>query len=113
VAAKLKDLSAKYNNGRRINTVNQRLGYLVRSGDPDAIDSVVPMAYGNLALDLILKNVHGRLISMRNGGYDNVPIEVVTSKQKVVDVERYYNKERLRPKYESFEDQPMFFMAAE
>ena len=33
---------------------NQKLGYLVRGGDPDAIDSVVPMAYGNLALDLIL-----------------------------------------------------------
>jgi len=50
VAASLKELSVKYNNGRRVNVVNQRLGYMVRSGDPDALDSIVPMAYGNLAL---------------------------------------------------------------
>ena len=56
VAAALKELSAKYNKDKRINIVNQRLGYLVRCGDPDAIDSVVPMAFGNLALDLVLAN---------------------------------------------------------
>ncbi|MEJ2752250.1 MAG: 6-phosphofructokinase, partial [Chloroflexota bacterium] len=57
VSAKLKELSPKYNNGRRISTIYQKLSYLVRSGDPDAIDSIVPMAYGNLALDLILEGV--------------------------------------------------------
>ena len=45
--------------GKRINTIYQQLGYLVRGGDPDAIDSIVPMAYGNLALDLILER-HSR-----------------------------------------------------
>ena len=46
------ELSPKFNNGRRINVISQRLSYLVRCGDPDAIDSIVPMAFGNLALDL-------------------------------------------------------------
>ena len=54
VAARLKDLSPKYNNGQRVNVVNQRLGYLVRCGDPDALDSIVPMVYGNFALDLVI-----------------------------------------------------------
>ncbi len=54
VADTLKSVSPQYNSGRRVNVVNQRLGYLVRSGDPDALDSIVPMAFGNLALDLIL-----------------------------------------------------------
>ena len=49
VSENLKDYTAKYNNGRSVDTVNQKLGYLVRCGDPDAIDSIVPMAYGNLA----------------------------------------------------------------
>src|SRR5438309_11262781 len=40
VAAALKEYSPRYNNGRRIDVVNQRLGYLVRSGDPDALDSI-------------------------------------------------------------------------
>src|SRR5256886_8160523 len=52
VGEALKEYSPKFNKGRRIDVVNQRLGYLVRSGDPDALDSIVPMAFGNLALDL-------------------------------------------------------------
>jgi 6-phosphofructokinase 1 len=112
VSAKLKELSPRYNDGRKVNTINQRLAYLVRGGDPDAIDSIVPVAYGNLALDLILQGFHGRLVVLKNGRYDNVPIEVVVSEKKVVDVERYYNKERLRPQYESFEMQPLFLMAS-
>jgi ATP-dependent phosphofructokinase / diphosphate-dependent phosphofructokinase len=59
VARALKELSPKFNNGRRINVINQRLGYLVRCGDPDALDSIVPMAFGNLAMDLILEGSSG------------------------------------------------------
>jgi 6-phosphofructokinase 1 len=113
MSAKLKELSPKYNNGRRINTIYQKLSYLVRSGDPDAIDSIVPMAYGNLALDLILSGVHGRLVVLKNGRYDNMPIDVVTSFKKVVDVEKYYNTERLRPQYKSFEMKPLLIMTSE
>ncbi len=113
VCEKLKELSPKYNNKKRINVINQKLGYLVRCGDPDAIDSVVPMAYGNLALDLILSGVHGRLVVLKNGRYDNMPVDVVTSTKKFVDVKRYYNTERLRPYYKSFEMKPLFIMTSE
>ncbi|MFQ5595627.1 MAG: 6-phosphofructokinase, partial [Anaerolineae bacterium] len=113
VSARLKELSPKYNSGKPINTITQKLGYLVRGGDPDAIDSIVPMAYGNLALDLILKGIHGRLVVLKNGRYDDVPIDVVTSSTKTVNVEKYYNTERLRPHYKSFEMQPLFIMTSE
>ena len=112
VASALKEYSPKYNNGRRIDVVNQRLGYLVRSGDPDALDSIVPMAFGNLALDLILKGRYGRLVSIHKGFYDSVPITSVTSEKKVVDVPKYYNTERLRPIYE-FDGAPLFIMTAD
>lgn len=110
ISDKIKELSSNYNKGKGINVINQQLGYLVRGGDPDAIDSIVPMAYGNLALDLILKGIHGRLVVLRNGRYDNAPIDVVTSTNKIVDIKRYYNTERLRPHYKSFEFQPLFIM---
>jgi 6-phosphofructokinase 1 len=113
VSANVQELSAKYNNGKTVHTINQRLGYLVRGGDPDAIDSIVPMAYGNLALDLILKGVHGRLVVLKNGRYDNMPIDVVTSTKKLVEVDRFYNVERLRPYYKSFEMKPLFIMTSE
>ncbi len=113
VSDRLKNLSPKYNNGKRINVINQKLGYLVRGGDPDAVDSIVPMAYGNLALDLILKGVHGRLVVLKNGRYDNVPIDVVVGKSKLVNIEKFYNTERLRPFYNSFEMNPLFIMTSE
>ncbi len=113
VAEHLKELSSRFNQGKRINVVNQRLGYLVRCGNPDAIDSIVPMAFGNLALDLLLARQTGRLVSLHNGCYDSVPLEVVASRKKVVDIDRYYNPQRLRPKYETFKNQPLFIMTSE
>jgi len=113
VSANVKDLTPKFNNGRSINIITQKLGYMVRGGDPDAIDSIVPMAYGNLALDLILNGVHGRLVVLKNGRYDNVPINVVTSSKKLVNVDKFYNKERLRPNYASFEMKPLFIMTSD
>jgi 6-phosphofructokinase 1 len=113
VSDQLKELSGKYNKGKTINTITQKLGYMVRGGDPDALDSIVPMAYGNLALDLILKGVHGRIVVLKNGRYDNVPIDVVTSSKKIVKVSEHYNTERLRPYYHSFEMKPFLLMASD
>ncbi len=113
VAAALKEMSPRLNNGRSINVVNQRLGYLVRCGEPDAIDSVVPMAFGNLALDLILEGTSGRLIALENGCYDSVPLETIAGRKKVVNVQKHYNTARLRPRYETFLRRPLLIMASE
>jgi 6-phosphofructokinase len=113
VSQRLKELSPQFNNGIPINIIYQKLGYLVRCGDPDAIDSIVPMAYGNLALDLILSGIHGRLVVLKNGRYDNMPVEVITSSKKVVNVKEHYNTERLRPYYKSFEMKPLMIMTSE
>jgi ATP-dependent phosphofructokinase / diphosphate-dependent phosphofructokinase len=112
IGTALKELSPKYNRGRRIDVVNQRLGYLVRSGDPDALDSIVPMAFGNLALDLVVKKQYGRLVSIHKGFYDTVPLSSVTSDKKIVDVPKYYNTDRLRPIYE-FDGAPLFIMTSD
>ncbi len=113
VSEKVKELSSKYNNGKTINIINQKLGYMVRGGDPDALDSIVPMAYGNLALDLIIKGMHGRIVVLKNGRYDNLPIDVVTSSKKIVKVSEHYNTDRLRPIYSSFEMKPFLLVASD
>ncbi len=107
ISLKIKELAPKYNNGKQISIINQKLGYLVRGGDPDTIDSIVPMAFGNLALELILKGIHGRLIIVKSGRYDNAPLEVVVNQKKCINVKKYYDTERLRPRYKSFEFQPL------
>ena len=113
VSAKLAEVGPKFNDGRPVHTVNQKLGYMTRCGDPDAIDAIVPMAYGNLALDLIQKRTHGRLVVLKNGRYDNIPIDIVTSTKKTVNVNRFYNADRLRPHYKSFEMTPLFIMTSD
>jgi 6-phosphofructokinase 1 len=113
VAAKIKEISPKFNDGQTVDVVDQKLGYMVRGGDPDAIDVIVPMAFGNLALDLVLKGVHGRLIVLKNGRYDNMPIDVVTATKKVVNVGQFYDTDRYRPIYENFEMKPLFLMTSE
>src|SRR3989454_6986002 len=113
ISERVKELSKKYNNGKTIDVVNQKLGYLVRCGDPDAIDSIAPMAYGNIALDLLLKKVHGRLVVLQKGRYSDIPIETVTSTKKVVNIKEHYNTDRLRPQFSSFENKPLFLMTGE
>jgi len=110
VSAALKELSPRFNEGVTVNVVNQRLGYLVRCGEPDALDSIVPVAFGNLALDLILERRTGLLVALRDGRYDAVPIDVVTEQKKQVDVDHFYVPERLRPRYEAVLHQPLFAM---
>jgi len=113
VSDEVQKRTAQYNNGKEVHIINQKLGYLVRGGDPDAMDSIVPMAYGNLALDLLLQGVHGRLVVVKNGTYGNLPLDVVSSTKKVVDVERFYNTERYRPYFHSFDMAPLFIMTSE
>lgn len=113
ISEELKRLSPKFNNGKTIECINQRMGYMTRSGEPDAIDSIVPMAYGNLAMDLIMQGKSGRMVSLHNGRYDSVPIDVVTSYKKTVDVGRFYDTDRYRPIYENCMDKPMMIMTSD
>ncbi|HAV41405.1 MAG TPA: phosphofructokinase [Acidobacteria bacterium] len=113
VSSVLRELSPKYNHGRWINVINQKLGYLVRCGDPDAIDSIVPMAYGNLALDLVMENKMGRMVCLRNGEYDHIPLETVISYKKRIDLDKYYDRERLRPLYKNFYQKPFLILTAD
>jgi 6-phosphofructokinase 1 len=112
IAARLKELSPRFSGGASVNVISQRLGYFVRSGDPDAVDSVVPMAFGNLALDLLLGGRSGRLVSLRDGRYCDVPVSAVSGK-KVVNVAKHYNAERLRPRYETISGLPLLIMTSE
>lgn len=106
VAEYIKQHSPTFNDGKRVNIVNQRLGYLVRSGDPDALDSLAPMAFGNLALDLVLQGKSGMLVAVRDGVYSSIELDAVMEK-KVVDASAFYDASRLRPEYNTFPGRPL------
>jgi 6-phosphofructokinase (EC 2.7.1.11) len=110
VSQKLKELAPKYNNGRKVDVLNQKLGYLVRCGEPDALDYIIPMAFGNIAFDLIQEGKSGRMACLRKGEYDDVPLEVVTSRKKIVDIDTSYDRDRLRPLYSHFSRKPFLLI---
>jgi 6-phosphofructokinase 1 len=112
VAQKLRKASAKFNNGKRVDTIVQNLGYLVRSGYPDATDSMVPIAYSNIAMELILSEQTGRMASIRNGYFTSVDLNDVASGVKQVDVVNCYNTELLVPQVKNYFGAPMLMMTA-
>lgn len=113
ISERLKKVAPKLTQGSEIGVIHQKLAYLVRCGNPDAMDAIVPMAFGNLAIDLIMDGKTGRLVALRKGKYDNVPLSILTGSKKIVNVEKYYCPERLRPQYHNFEGAPLFIMTSE
>jgi ATP-dependent phosphofructokinase / diphosphate-dependent phosphofructokinase len=92
--------------GNRV--IYQRLGYLMRSGPPDALDRLVASNFANLAADLALAGETGRLVAILEGRYSTVPIGTVGAGSKQVDVERFYDRVNYRPKIIGVLDLPMF-----
>ena len=90
------------------NIINQRIGYLMRSGAPDALDLMVAANYAHLAMDLIEDGVSGRMVALRDGTYTHIPMSMVTSSVKRVDVDELYDKAQYRPKVRHVLGKPMF-----
>jgi 6-phosphofructokinase 1 len=88
--------------------IYQRLGYLMRSGPPDALDRLVANNFGNLAADLVLARRLGLLTAILGGTYNAVPLETVGQGVKKVDVERFYDCSQYRPKVVGVLGLPMF-----
>lgn len=113
VSARLRELSPKYNDGEQVGIISQKLGYLVRSGHPDALDSIVPVAYANMAINLLLEGKSGRLVALRDGNYRDVDLKEVTATKKRVNLSKHYSTDRLRPEFRNFENKPLLIMSCD
>jgi len=89
-------------------TVVQELAYLMRAGEPDALDRMVGFAFGALAVQLIESGDSGRMVSVRRGAYDHVPINTLLTGTKSVDVEGLYDPLSYRAKLARVAGMPMF-----
>ncbi|MFH1351344.1 MAG: 6-phosphofructokinase [Pseudomonadota bacterium] len=88
--------------------LNQRLSYLMRSGTPDSLDLMVAVNFANIAIDLFLKGVFGRLVALNQGVYTDIPLSTIMTGQKRVDVRELYDVEQYRPKVRHAGGKPMF-----
>jgi 6-phosphofructokinase len=89
-------------------TVVQELAYLMRAGEPDAMDRMVGFAFGALAVQLLSRREAGRMVALAGGNYTHVPIDALEQGSKFVDVESLYDPMRYRAKLQRIEGMPMF-----
>jgi 6-phosphofructokinase 1 len=90
------------------NIIYQQLSYLMRSGAPDSLDLMVAVNYANMAIDLVLKKVSGRMVCLNQGIYTDIPMSTIATGQKRVDVRELYDVEQYRPKVRHVMGKPMF-----
>ena len=89
-------------------TIYQQIAYLMRSGEPDALDRMVAISFASLATDLVVKKDYGKLVALREGKYTVVPIDTLAQGKKTVDVEQLYDPVNYRPKVTHLLHKPMF-----
>lgn len=91
-----------------IGTITQNLGYLMRSGTPDALDLMVAKSYGAMAVQLLAEGRHGLMMAIRDGKYAAVPADTCTREKRRVDVGALYDPDTYRPRIAAFAGKPMF-----
>ncbi|AAM71496.1 MAG TPA: phosphofructokinase [Chlorobaculum sp.] len=86
----------------------QQLGYLMRSGIPDALDLMVGFNFAQLAVELIAEGTFGVMVALQKGIYTCLPLAEVSSNTKQVDISELYDPRYYRPKMRSVMGKPMF-----
>jgi 6-phosphofructokinase 1 len=113
-ASQRDDTSVGHRLGREITArlghgvVIQELAYLMRSGEPDAMDRMVGFAFGGLAVQLIERGETGRMVTLSDGNYSHVPIDTLLHGKKSVDVSALYDRATYRARLMRVEGMPMF-----
>jgi len=93
-------------------TIVSDLTYDLRSGDPDFIDKLVALTFGNMAYDAMLDGKTGLMSALVNGCFDLVPLPDPKLGPRKLDVATTYNTERCRPIYANKRGLPVFLNRA-
>jgi 6-phosphofructokinase 1 len=101
VNQKLKELTGS-------NTMYQQIGYLMRSGPPDALDLMVASNYGNLAMDLVEQGNFGNMVALNGGRYTYVSAGAPSGQARTIDIDVFYDPETYQPKMKKMIDMPMY-----
>lgn len=89
-------------------TVVQELAYLMRAGEPDALDRMVGFAFGAFAVQLLADGQHGRMVALRDGNYDHVSADTLLGGTKTVDIAALFDPANYRPRLRQVHGLPMF-----
>jgi ATP-dependent phosphofructokinase / diphosphate-dependent phosphofructokinase len=93
-------------------TMTSDLTYDLRSGDPDFVDKLVGLTFGNMAYDAMLDGKTGLMTALVKGCYELVSIPDPALGPRKLDVATMYNTERYRPMYANKRGLPVFLQRA-
>ncbi|HSK08539.1 MAG TPA: 6-phosphofructokinase [Vicinamibacterales bacterium] len=91
-----------------INIMYEQLAYIMRSGAADSLDRMVAVSFGSLALDQVAMGHTGRMVSLQQGIYTTVPLDMVVQGKKRVDVTALYDSKEYQPRVRDMLGKPMF-----
>ena len=87
-------LAKEITRATKIETRSVTLSHLQRGGAPCAYDRRMGRYFGIAAVDLIVKEEFGKMVSYRNGKIMTVPLQEAIGRLNLVDVETQYDTER-------------------
>jgi 6-phosphofructokinase 1 len=87
-------LADEITRATKLETRSIILSHLQRGGAPCAYDRRMGRYFGIAAIDLVVKEDFGKMVSFRNGRIAAVPLQEAVGKLNVVDVKTMYDTER-------------------
>jgi 6-phosphofructokinase len=103
-------LAAELRERTGVETLASELTYDLRSGEPDAIDSLVATTFANIAMDLVESGITGRMMAIQDGKYAHTVLPDPALGPRRVDVTAMYNVDRFRPRYDGKLGDPMLLV---
>ncbi len=100
-------LSSELKSRTGIDTIHSDLTYDLRSGEPDSVDQIVGMVFGNTAVELVMDGQRGRMMAIREGRYAHAPLPDPELGAVSVDVDLMYDRARFRPRYDGLLGRPL------
>jgi 6-phosphofructokinase 1 len=88
--------------------LNQSLAYLLRSGEPDALDKLVATNFGMMAIQLINEKKWGKMTAIVDGNYALMDAGRVIEGTKRIDIDTMYDRSAYRPKITNILGRPMY-----
>jgi len=70
------------------------LSHLQRGGVPSARDRLMARRFGIAAVDMILNEDFGRMVSLSHGEITSTPLKEIIDRLKLVDIEKHYDTKR-------------------
>jgi len=87
-------LAKEISNSTKIETRSIALSHLQRGGAPCAYDRRMGRYFGIAAVDLIVKEDFGKMVSYRNGKITSIPLKEAIARLSLVDIRTQYDIER-------------------